>query len=159
MIYIYIILFLAFIYVKMKLSKSTYFSQDRGKLAEDRHLLALTLANKGFKPHEVNKFLVAFDAFTNFPKVYDFDGATIIGDCYTINGLSATAMKHDYDCIIANKTSFLAYFKDRLKCDKEYRNNLIKSKRKLFINVIFAYSIWIGLVITIPIYYLLTKNN
>jgi hypothetical protein len=143
----------------MKLSKSTYFSQDREKLAEYRHLLALTLANKGFKPHEVSKFLVAFDAFANFPNLYDFDGATIIGDCYTINGLSATAMKHDYDCIIADKTSLYTYLKDRLKCDKAYRNNLIKSKRKLFINFIFAYSIWIGLIITIPIHYLLTKNN
>lgn len=156
---IYVILFLAFIYIKMKLSKSTYFSQDREKLADDRHLLILTLRNKGFTETEIDKFLVAFDAFRNFPNVFKFDGATIIGDCYTIKGLSATAMKHDYDCIIADKSSFFAYLKDRLKCDKEYRNNLIKSKRKLFINTIFAYCIWIGLVITIPIYYLLTKNN
>lgn len=156
---IYVFLFLAFIYIKMKLSKSNYFSQDREKLADDRHLLALTLANKGFKPYEVKNILHSFDSFVNFPSVFQFDGATIIGDCYTINGLSATAMKHDYDCIIADKTSFFAYLKDRLKCDKEYRNNLIKSKRKLFINTIFAYCIWIGLVITIPIYYLLTKNN
>ena len=156
--YIIISIVLLLIYFLRK-SKSNFFSQDREKLAEDRHLLALTLANKGFKPHEVSNFLVAFDAFANFPNVFQFDGATIIGDCYTIDRLSATAMKHDYDCIIADKTSLYTYLKDRLKCDKEYRNNLIKSKRKLFINVIFAYSIWIGLVITIPIYYLLTKNN
>jgi len=155
---IYVILFLAFIYVKMKLSKSTYFSQDREKLSDDRHLLSLTLANKGFKPNEIKNILHSFDAFVNFPSVFQFDGATIIGDCYTINGLSATAMQHDYDCIVADKTSLKTYLKDRLKCDKEYRNNLIKSKRKLFINIIFAYIIWLGLTISIPIYYLLTKK-
>lgn len=159
MIYVYITAFLVFIYIKMKLSKSTYFSQDREKLSDDRHLLSLVLLNKGFLYNEISDFLTAFDAFRNFPSVFDFDGATIIGDCYTIDRLSATAMLHDYDCIIADKSSLKAYFKDRLKCDKKYRNNLIKSKRKLFINTIFAYCIWIGLVITIPIYYLLTKKK
>lgn len=159
MILIPLVLFLAFIYLKMRLSKSTYFQQDREKLADDRFLLTLVLKNKGFTQSEINQFLSAFNAFKNFPSVFKFDGATIVGDSYTINGLSATAMLHDYDCIIADNSNFVNYLNDRLLADKKYRRNLIKSKRKLVINTIFAYILWFGLVITIPIYYLITKKR
>jgi hypothetical protein len=67
---------------------------------------------------EILNFARAYNYFTENPK--EFDGATIVRDLYTIKGLDASAMVHDYRYILAKN------IKDRIRADVEYLRNMIK---------------------------------
>lgn len=148
---------LIFLYLKMKTSRSSFFFKDKNILDLKRQLMMQVLIDKGYSNKERIIFNMAFKFFIENPS--RFDGATIVGDHYLIEGLSPTAMKHDYKCIMISRKSLKFYVKRRIECDTEYRNDLIKVKRKYWINKATAYIMWGFLIITSPIYYYLTGGK
>lgn len=152
-----ILLILVFLYWKMKTSKSFYFFQNDVVLLQKWELIRLILKDKGYSEIEILHFQFAYDYFRDH--VSRFDGATIVGDNYTIEGLSVTAMKHDYDCIMIKRTSLKHYIKKRIEVDTNYRDDLIQVKRKYFINTLTAYIMWFFLIATSPLYFYLTGGK
>lgn len=148
------ILVFVFLYWKMKTSSSRFFYQDKKKLDLKRQLMMQVLIDKGFSTRERHSFNMAFKFFIDNPD--RFDGATIVGDNYTIEGLSATAMKHDYRCIMLSRKSLKKYVKGRIIVDNEYKNDLIRVKRKYWINKITSNIMCYFLIATSPIYFYIT---
>ncbi len=145
------ILSLIFIYILYRKSKSTYFYGKNNNLKQDQATLLNVCAGYGFSVNELTEVYKAFDYFIKNP--HKFDGATIVADNYTINGLSVTAMVHDYQTIMIGKVSFFEYIQKRWQTDWYYFSLLQKVKRKWVLNTILNSIILILLTISTPIYY------
>lgn len=157
MIYLIFILISVFFYIKMKNSNSNFFYQDKKVLDIKRQLMMQVLADKGYSSSERRIFNMAFKFFMDNPE--RFDGATIVGDNYTIEGLSATAMKHDYNCIFLDRKSLKKYVQCRLIVDKFYRDDLIRVKRKYWINKLTSNVMFVFLIATAPLYFYMTGGT
>lgn len=107
------------------------------------------LVLKGIFPH---KYLKAFDYFVKNPTKYD--GATIVKDIVNVRGLDLTALKHDYDYIVLlPKYSGLKWLKAKFLFDWNYAKNIEEMNSVIYP----AYSRFVGLVLTTPIYWLYIK--
>ncbi len=147
MMYIIIISCIALVYF-LKRSKSNFFFQDREVLAEKRNLLVRIMTDYEFTSKEISEIMEAFDYFRNYPA--EFDGATIVKDLRTINGLDAPAMRHDYDYLHIHFWSISGLVK-KGKSDWKYGKNM----EKLGVSPVTAYTRAVLLLISTPLYYLL----
>jgi hypothetical protein len=127
-------------------STSNFFHQDRETLAYKRHLLLLLLHD--YEVKDYSKWLDAFDYFRNNPN--EFDGATLVKDLTTINGLDAPAMIHDYDYGFIDFWSRKGFF-EKLKADFNYGKN----QEKTGVGSITAYTRTVLLWLSTPFYYIL----
>lgn len=122
----------------------SFFNQNSVILDDKKILLKRVLIDYGFNFFEIDGFLVAYEFFKKNPD--KFDGATIVQDTYTINGLDAVAMVHDYLYI---KFDLSGKFKKKFKADLLYAKLLRK------FNVSWV-SVWLvrflGLIISTPIF-------
>jgi hypothetical protein len=126
-------------------SKSNFFLQDRETLAKKRHHLIMVLQD--FNVPKINKWTKAFDYFRNNPS--RFDGATIVKDLYTINGLDAPAMNHDYAYIHLDFWTIKG-LKKKLKADFQYG----KDQEKTGKGSITAYTRTVLLWLSTPLFYI-----
>ena len=118
--YIVILSVLVLLYF-LKKSKSTFFSQDREKLADYRHKMIMMLNYKKRKQKEIDKYIEAYDFFCRFTT--QFDGATIVKDLYDLPKLDLDAMVHDYECLIGANRNIKKWFKSAWNYFENMRKN------------------------------------
>jgi hypothetical protein len=107
-----------------KRSNSAFFQKTKETLNTKWGLLIDILYDRGFTYEEVKSFNLAYYFFTENPNA--FDGATIVADFDTINGLDASAMLHDYRYLKLRNKGFWSYLKGKLKADVEFGKNMRK---------------------------------
>lgn len=143
MISIAIIIVLVILIYLLKKSKSYFFYQSREVLAEKRHHLISVFEDFKLQQNEIDEYLEAYNFFCANPS--EFDGATIVKDLYTIKGLDAPAMLHDFNYI----------FKKNLKEKLIFDWNYGKNQEKLTVGSVTAYTRSIALIISTPLYYII----
>jgi len=150
--YIYVVLIAVFVIVAYNYirSKSNFFLQDKTILRTKRQHLWSVLMDYKVKNSTAQNILAAYDYFTLFPSKYD--GATIVQDLDTINGLDACAMLHDF-LYLENIESLWSFrgLKNKLQYDWQYGRNM----EKLGISPLTAYTRSVLLIISTPIYYII----
>jgi tRNA(His) 5'-end guanylyltransferase len=114
--------------VLMKKSSSKFFLQSREKLAVRRQRLIHVLEDFAIDTEKEKIWLEAFDAFRDYPKMFKYDGRTILADLHTISNYDASAGNHDYRYQLLNNTGFWNYLKGKLKADYEFGNDMRKLK-------------------------------
>jgi hypothetical protein len=130
-------------------SKNYFFYKDYYVLLKSRVELRQTLSYFGIK--DLTIWLKAFDYFVTNPHKYD--GATIVKDLATIQGLDACAMVHDYRYLNIQKWWSINGLKSKLKADFEYGKNMELTGK----GSITAYTRTALLWISTPFYYLIFK--
>ena len=118
MTYIYIIIFLATIWVLNKRSTNNFFFQDISVIREKIEFVIKIWQDFGFDAYDEIKFRIACEYFIKNPKQYN--GTSIINDRWVIRGLEAESVIHDHEDIMAKS------LKDLLKSNKEYCKRLRK---------------------------------
>lgn len=78
-------------------SKSDFFKKNKVIIDNKREHLFWVMKDFGLELDNRDLLFKAFDYFSNNPE--KFDGATIVKDIHTINGLDLPACRHDYDYI------------------------------------------------------------
>lgn len=131
----------------MKLGKCDFFSQDAETLESRKTHLASVLFDFGFSMQEVSEIMLAYDYFIDNPT--QFDGASIVKDLDTINGLDAAAMVHDYDYILGYFWSIRGLVR-KIKNDWKYAQFQERTGK----GSITPYTRAILLIISTPLYYL-----
>ena len=132
-------------------STCNFFKQDREVLSDKRQLLSKVLKDFEVDVDNDNRWLTSFDNFRDYPDLYDFDGATIVKDIYTINGYDAPASNHDYSYYQIKTLPFLKWLKESTKLDWQYSQDM----RQLNIDWITAYSRFFALVTIVKIGYII----
>lgn len=148
MIYIISAIFIYILWLFVR-SKNTFFSQDREALLRKRTQLNNVLNDFGIDTEIDRRWLDAYDNFKNYPKLFKYDGATIVNDLDTIKGYDAPAGNHDIAYIFLNWFS-LSGFIEKFEIDYQYG----KDMRKLDIPYITAWSRVFLLWISTPFWYL-----
>lgn len=100
-------------------SKNTFFNQNRETLLRKRTHLNNVLNDFGIDTEIDRRWLDAYDNFKNYPKLFKYDGATIVNDLDTIKGYDAPAGNHDIAYIFLNWFS-LSGFIEKFKIDYQY---------------------------------------
>ena len=130
-------------------SKSIYFKT--GDLVQKRKDVITYLRLKGLS-HLNDYFLEAFDFFVFNPD--DFDGATLVKDLTDIQGLTLSAMRHDYDTLILlPKFKGLKWTKYNAIYAWNYGRNLELMGKGIYTPYFRA----IGLIIATPLYWMVKK--
>lgn len=147
----YIIILISSIYILWLFirSKNTFFNQNRETLLKKRTHLNNVLNDFGIDTEIDRRWLDAYDNFKNYPKLFKYDGATIVNDLDTIKGYDAPAGNHDIAYIFLNWFS-LSGFIEKFEIDYQYG----KDMRKLDIPYLTAWSRVILLWISTPFWYL-----
>jgi len=130
-------------------SKNYFFYQLNSVLYKKRLELRQTLSYFGIQ--DLTIWLNAYDYFCLYPHKYD--GATIVKDLATIQGLDACAMVHDYRYLHIEKWWSINGLKSKLKADLEYGKNMELTGK----GSITAYTRTSLLWISTPFYYLIFK--
>lgn len=100
----------------------------------------------------VNRFLEAFDYFMIHK--FEFDGATIVKDLCDIPGLDLSAMIHDFEYIVnLKKRKGFDWLRYKFKVDFNYA----KDMERLGKGILIPYSRFVALILTTPIYWVITK--
>jgi len=127
-------------------SHNKFFYQSKMQLKTKREQLVQTLVFFDIK--NIYEFMDAFDYFCQNPHKYD--GATIVKDLYTIRGLDACAMLHDYKYIrIANWWSLKGLI-SKLKADFNFGRNMEITGKGIFTPYLRTLLLWLST----PFYYL-----
>lgn len=133
-------------------SKSSFFKQPQNVLNDKfNHVIAL-FGHKGFREDQYSLFLTAYRYFIDHPS--QFDGATIVKDLYDIKGLDLSAMKHDYIYLTTlPKFKGLEWLRIKIKYDWQYGRDM----ELLGKGITTPYARAIGLILSTPIYWVMTK--
>lgn len=115
---IYVIIFLATIFILNKRSKNDFFFQDESVIREKLEFIIKIWQDFGFDAYDEIKLRIAFDYFIKHPEQYN--GTSIINDRWLIKNLEPESVIHDYEDIMAQCLT------DHLKSDKNYSNRLRK---------------------------------
>lgn len=140
-----ILIYVVWLYFK---SKNTFFEQDRETLAIKRQYLVKVLDD--FKVKNANDWLDVYDAFKNYKKYYQYDGATIVKDIPTIKGYDAPAANHDFAYINLDWFTWKG-FSQKFRVDYIYG----KDMRSLDIAYTTAWSRVLLLWLSTPFWYLM----
>lgn len=124
MIYIYIIIFLAAIWILNKKSKNDFFFQEETVIRDKIELVIIIWKDFGFNSYDEIKLRIASEYFIKKPKEYN--GTSIINDRCVIKSLEPESVIHDYEDIMAKS------LKDLLKSNKEYCQRLRKRNANWF---------------------------
>ena len=130
-------------------SNNKFFYKNHKALARHRHNLFFTLVN--FEVQDIEKWLLAYDYFCQNP--HKFDGATIVKDLETINGLDASAMLHDYEYLHIQNWWSIKGLKTKLKADFDYGKHMEQTGK----GSVTAYTRTVLLWLSTPFYYLIFK--
>lgn len=131
-------------------SESTYFKT--GNLVQKRKDVITYLRLKKLS-YLSDYFLEAFDFFVNNPD--DFDGATGVKDLTDIQGLTLSAMRHDYDTLmLLPKFKGLKWTKYNAIYAWQYGKNLELLGKGIFTPYLRA----ISLIVATPFYWILKKT-
>lgn len=128
----------------MLFSRNDFFKQERSVLMDKRERLVSVLLD--FNVMDIDRFLLAYDYFVEFPE--DFDGATIVKDLDTIYNLDAPAMVHDFEYLINQVWKSPV---KKFKADIQYSKDMERTGK----HPVIAYFRGFLLIISTPIYYLL----
>lgn len=140
------LLVIYFIWLYFK-SKNDFFSQSRDVLEDKRQLLIKVLEDRGIDTEKDKIWLKSFDAFRDFPKIYPFDGETIVKDNDTIKGYPAAGGNHDKRYFDARYKGFWRYVVETSKADWLYG----VEQRQLGINWFTAWGRALGVFLLKPI--------
>ncbi len=121
---IYVIIFLATIYILNKRSTNNFFFQELSVIREKIEFVIKIWQDFGFDAYDEMKFRIACDYFIKNPKQYN--GTSIINDRWIIRGLEPESVIHDHEDIMAKS------LKDLLKSNKEYCQRLRKRNTNWF---------------------------
>lgn len=130
-------------------SKNNFFKQDRETLLSKRTHLNNVLTDFGVDTEIDRRWLDAYDNFKNYPKLFVYDGATIVNDLDTIKGYDAPAGNHDIAYYLLNWFS-LSGFIEKFEIDYQYGLDM----RKLDVPYLVAWSRVVLLWISTPFWYL-----
>lgn len=132
MTYMYIIIFLATIWILNKKSTNNFFFQEETIIREKLEFIIKIWQDFGFDAYDEMKLKIAFEYFIKHPEQYN--GTSIINDRWIIRGLEAESVIHDHEDIMAKS------LKDLLKSNKEYCQRLRKRNTNWFWVWGFIYS-------------------